>query len=329
MLADADHEVATMGWNLLHDCRISAPRFEEFKRSTSAVSPSIRDAISLQDAVNHYCDRRVHFTFSPDFLSSRINSNNFHGKSDPLPALHGSKLLVRVLNLGRLGFVFNQAKHAGVAEFAGYGTPERQPDGRWRPLSAVEWLDKHLREFTIPPAHIDQNRLWRHGFLAVLLRYLNVLRKTDPFQPVWATLWSDFSRLDWKQPERWLALLGVRPSSSPTWLLLLRFPVREAGGLVRPTQIDAGWYPEHFPVPPLATTGHPMELDAAQPERFLLPEYIHQQIDHFPAHLVGCAKVGGRPKPDLPPPQRRHHAMLNNAYGDVAAWSRYRHPAFV
>jgi hypothetical protein len=317
MLANADHEVATMGWNLLHDHRVSIPRFQEFEHCAAAIPLLIADPLSLQDAVNQYCDRRVHLTFSPDFLSSSLNSNNFHGRHDLLPALHGSKLLIRVLNLGRLDSVFRRAKHDGVAEFADYGASP-----------SVDWLDKRLKEFAIHPAHLDRNRLEKHGFLAALLDYINVSRKTGPYQPVWATVWSEFSRLDWQQPERWPALLGVRPSASPTWLLLLRYPVRQAGRLVRPTQLDSGWYPEHFPTPHSATTGHPMELDATRPERFLLPEYIHQQIDHFPDHLVGCARVPGVAKPDLRPPQRRHFGMLNNKYTDVGMWVRQKHPAF-
>ena len=114
MLANPDHEVATVGWNLLHDHRVSTPRFQEFERCAAAIPLLIADPLSLQDAVNQYCDRRVHLTFSPDFLSSSLNSKNFHGRHYPLPALHGNKLLVRLLNLGRLDPVFKRAKHDGV-----------------------------------------------------------------------------------------------------------------------------------------------------------------------------------------------------------------------
>ncbi|MCC6356042.1 MAG: hypothetical protein IT577_19315 [Verrucomicrobiae bacterium] len=317
MLADADNEVATMGWNLLHDGRIASARFEEFEHTTSAFLPAITSPSLLQDAINHYCDSRVHFSSSPDFLSAHLNLSNFHGEHDPLPALHGSKLLTRVLNLGRLGPVFTRAKHDGVLEFADYGAS---------PI--VQWLDTRLMDFGLPSTGPDRDRLHQDTFLLVLLDYLNTFRKANPFQPVWATLWSEFIELDHKSPERWTALLGVRPSPTPTWLLLLRYPVRQAGKLVRPTQLDAGWYPEHSPVPPSARTGHPMELDATQPQRFLLPEYIHQQIDHFPNHLVGCARVGGTPKRDLRPPQIRHLGMLRARYADAAAWSHHKHPAF-
>jgi hypothetical protein len=163
-----------------------------------------------------------------------------------------------------------------------------------------------------------------------LLGFLNEYRRVEPFQPVWATQWTEFSEREWDQPARWPQMLGVRaPTDRHSWLLLLRYPVREAGQIVCPTQLDGGWHPEHFPTPPSAPCGHPMDLDSTKRDRRHLPEFIHQQMDHTIDHLVACARLEAAPAIPLPPPQRRHYRILARDYHDVPAWATLPHPALV
>lgn len=335
MLHDSDYDCRTMGWNLYHDRRISADRFAAFAEYQRRNRTNIICGASMSHAVSNYHQDRVNKTSAPDFLDPDLNKNNFHdARPSGLSALHGSKLLIRVLNLNRLNSVYRAAKQARIAGFDRFGKtvsrqriPGHPPDTHQ--LSTLEWLDERLKVFQQPSAQFDDRRLASHHFLRALLEFMNSDRHTHPYQPVWATVWADFSLREWIVPARWPQMVGLRSDpAEPSWLLLLRYPVREAGSLVRPTQLDSGWYAEHFPTPPDAVTGHPMDLDAATRLRRHLPEFIHQQIDHFPHHLVACARVPACLPPALPPPQIRHYHLLARDYNDVPVWTERPHPAF-
>ena len=342
MLHDGNYDCRTMGWNLYHDRRISADRFAAFTEYQRRNRTNIICGASMSHAVNNYHQDRVNKTSAPDFLDPDLNKNNFHdARPSGLPALHGSKLLVRVLNLSGLNGVYSAAKQAKIAGFDGFGKPLKQQRTTGQPpvteyRSTLDWLDEKLGIFQQPSAQFDIRRLASHRFLHALLEFKNKFRHATPFQPVWATVWADFSLREWIMPARWPQMLGVSSNPlDPTWLLLLRYPVREAGSLVRPTQLDSGWYAGHFPTPPpthtpppTSLTGHPMDLDAATRPRRHLPEFIHQEVDHFSHHLIACARVPACPPPALPPPQIRHYHLLARDYNDVPVWTERPHPAF-
>ena len=336
MIASGDDELRSLGWNLIHDRRIDPTRFAGFDDYLTASRMNIACPVTMKRAVSGYHAFRIQGRMAPDFLVGDLNESNFHGRKHELPALYGKRLLVRVLNLSRLGKLYSAAKSAAVLGFDDYlepipasGTSGARPSGGSGSLDVVAWLDRKLARFKSDPSScFDATRLTGDSFLAALFAFLNANRRTEPFQPVWTTGWTEFSSREWQQPERWLQMLGVRTDKSqPSWLLLLRYPAREAGQVVRPTQLDGGWYPEHFPTPPSAPCGHAMDLDHAHRDRHPLPEYIHQQMDHIPAHLVACARVdAARPVP-LPPPQRRHFRILERDYADVPTWAQRSHPA--
>lgn len=326
MIADTDDGTSSLGWNLFHDQRISDSRFTKFSSELDSTGHSISDAATMQDGLTTYYRRCVHFTKTPDFLVPKLNLANFHGHPGPLPLLHGTKLLASVFNLALPDDIYREAKAQGILEFQSFG---RKKFPYATPPTAAQWLDDKLTPLHNPSgAFSDRAALSKHPFLVALLWFLNQRRLKAPFQPTWATLWDRFDAREWDNPLRWQSLLGVRPSDTDTWLLLLRYPVREAGTLLRPTQLDAGWYPEHFPASPNAHTGHPMELDASRRICPPMPEFIHQQIDHLPEHMIAIARVPGTTHTPAAPAQRRHYRVLERTYPDTAAWTRHPHPSF-
>ncbi len=329
MMSDIDEETATLGWNLHHDDRISPQRFDRFWRYVDG--SKIQHASQMWKAVSLYYDYCVHFTDKPDFLETEYNEGNFHGVGH-LPTLDDKAMLVNIFNLGGLDKVYRAAKADGEAGFDSYLMKEKSGD----PPNVQGWLKHHFDGLPMDgPVCQDLRALRTNRFLCQLLEYCNKRRLTKPFQPTWATLWDRFSAEDWKNPKRWQTLLGVRPSETETWLLLLCYPVREARAegrpVLRPTQLDAGWYAEHFPVPPQVATGHAMELDGDRGPCMPLPEFIHQQIDHRPDHIMAIAKVEGVAAPEKlrKPAQKRHYGVLSRYYNQATQdWTRCEHPAF-
>lgn len=326
MVNDTDHFVATMGWNLFHDRRIGAKRFQQFADRAAAVSNRLSDSSRIKDAVQDYHVRFVQEELNPSFLSSE-NDNNFHDASGALGAPHHSKLLIRVLNLSGMHSVFERACLDGVPEFSDYDRSTGSPRRR---LARTDWLDLKLKEFLAQPTLGYQvARLDSHPILAALLKFMSANRTAFPFEPAWVSLWSDFRDHDWHSPKRWHELVGLRPPQQDAWFLLLRYPARFAGRMVRPTQLDGGWYPQHFPVPPSALVGHTMEMNHARRLSRPLPEYIHQQIDHSSKHLFALGRVSAPfSSGALVPPQRRHYGVLAQHYRDTTAWTGLVHPAF-
>lgn len=114
---------------------------------------------------------------------------------------------------------------------------------------------------------------------------------------------------------------------SPRWVMPLRYKVREAGTIARPTQLDADWYAYHFPSPPqtpLAMGGHPMDLGSPKAAQ-LLPEYIHKQIGHKIDHWIDSGKKIGKTTQavtaNLADMRRAHHELLVSRHGpDVLGW---------
>jgi hypothetical protein len=122
--------------------------------------------------------------------------------------------------------------------------------------------------------------------------------------------------------------MGMPRPSGQRWLVLLCYTVEEAGNLVRPTQLDAGWCAHHFPSPPQAKLrkgGHPMDLHEAEQIHKPLSEFIHQQIEHKITHWTAAGEMleqTSGPTMDRLREQRiMHHRRLIREYKEgVARW---------
>lgn len=280
-LTDDELAYAAMARNLAFDHRVSKERAAKFDRHGKR--PRTSDA--LRGAIDDYFEKCVRTRKLPDYLYRRINRNNIViGAGERLPAFSKDVKLVRVLDLSGLEPVFlwaNQHKN-------------RKKEWR-RLLSSLLGRPGGLAD------HLDHELSGKssgeiEGLIETILHILNTSRSVVAYQPTWATVWSDFKHHLRQGPDRWLEVLGMA-KAPPRWLIVLRYTVREAGTLVRPNQLDAGWQEYHFPSPPTAPLevgGHPMDLRVHPRTKPLIREFIHKQIDHALSHWTDLGGKFGR-----------------------------------
>jgi hypothetical protein len=106
----------------------------------------------------------------------------------------------------------------------------------------------------------------------------------EPYPPVWVALWRHWSlAIDLANSEFWASSMGLSKPKEGCWLAVLRYPAIRAGQLIRPTQLEAGWFGRHFPSPSVCTLGsggrivHGLD-SAAAPAGNCLWEYLHKPI---------------------------------------------------
>ena len=352
MLADTGSVHSSMAWNLLQDWRIASERMVDFDNAvtddaahlpvvTAGAPPSPFSSPKGFERVFGDCYvkhvRSVSGTTAPgsaaklsSFLCAAKNAGNHYGGTGGPGALANDLKLAAVIDLGNLGLFFRDGATGAsdlpvVPEFSGFEAPAG-PAGS--PVDLPAWLDEKLMAHSLTaPA--------QHPFLKALVRHMSATRVSLPYEPSWVTTWSAFESLAGGDPRRWQPLVGVPPRNTPRWLLLLVYPVWMTDLLVRPSQMDAGWFAEHFPPPPVAGRGLAMELHPSEIHR-RLPEYIHARVDFRPwldnpkfSPIHACAPLDGQPAHDLPGAQSAHLSELISRYGLEPAWIKYTHPATV
>jgi len=181
----------------------------------------------------------------------------------------------------------------------------------------------------------------RFIFIDQLLTLFDVYRMANAWNPIWAASWDHFNRASIQGiPSSWLEAVGVPCDSGPSWLMLFRYsypseppdPSNPRERLYRPTQLEAGIFPYHFPSPKCAELkdgGQTMKLvENGLVEQFLVSEYVHEEIkftrDHWIAAeaLLECAVVNSYQS--LMSYRRRHRSLLGVIYGEqkVKKWMR-------
>jgi len=306
-----DHAMAR---NLMHDHRVS----QERERAFDKLVPPSPTARNLQHAIVDYFKTKVRTRKLPHYVYTALNATNLlTGQGPSHPVINKDLKLVRVLDLNRLGLVYQWAmnwrnkKREWKRSFAKFPTAPNDDQ-------IAKWLDDEIG---------GGSEKQQEQLVATVLDMINTYSPKHPFQPTWATTWSAFEPHERLGPDRWLQVLGMANPSS-RWVMLLRYTVREAGTIARPTLLDAGWYADHFPSPPqapLVVGGHPMDLRISPRATHLLPEYIHKQIQHSLKHWTDIGGKIGRttaPNPASLADQRRtHHELLTRVYGPgVHTW---------
>lgn len=301
--------------NLMHDHRVS----QERERAFDAFVKHPCTAFGLRKALKDYFEKKVRQRELPHYVYRDVNAHNLlNGHPGTRPLIKPDTKLVRVLDLNGLKRVFNWAQIEGDRRgkyprrwgltFSRF--PPDMNDGK-----VMDFLDEKMGRSV-------------EDFVSTILDVLYVHGKLEkkPYQPAWATAWAAFKDYVNEGPDRWLQVLGM-DKPSPCWVILLRYTVREAGTLARPTQLDGGWYQFHFPSPPaapLSIGGHTMDLRASADG--LLPEYVHKHIRHLPEHWTVLAPTNyGRttapPLPTLADQRKIHHHLLIRHYGtSVRGW---------
>jgi hypothetical protein len=297
--------------NLRHDQRISPPREASVDNyRAKGVRPNPRTGAALKGTINDYFRLRIQTSFHPDYIIPNLNENNFvplATAANP-DGVNPSRRLVRVLDLSRLRAVYRWAFEQGLPDFLDF-------DPSPTDVALGRWLGDHLSSRSGPAS-----------FVNAVLDAIDRRRRKHPYEPSWAVWWRDFKPFINRPAEHWLEILGLENRHSdelPHSLILLKYRVGEIRTLVRPTQLDAGWFRFHFPSPlqkdPCACCGYPMDLSIPPPHRKLLPEFIHQQIPHA-GHWTGHIKqTHGARDGRLNDQRHAHHERLKYSHPELRA----------
>jgi len=237
----------------------------------------------------------------PDFVVEPLNHDNIVvGRSDGGTYLDKDVWLVNVLDLNGLHRLLQWAKYR-YPEFASF--PQSESD-----VEISAWWKSRFEGFA--QSEIDH-------LIGTLLAALTEYVPASQYQPTWVTTWKAMEPFLNKGADRWAHAVGVEKDAG-RWLLLLRYPVRQAGRMAAPTQLDSGWYQHFFPTPPELESGHPMDLSSGAVEE-LIPEYIHCQIDFKGSEFEDAGRRYGQTKgeplfDDCPARRSRHHKLLGGAH---------------
>ena len=256
-----------MARNLQWDHRVSAQREIQFDQYVSLHSPTSQ---GLQKALKNYFQKEIRSNPSPAFIDSALNGHNIvTGGTDNLDGFAEGRELINVIDLNELGGEYEKAVKANVPGFEDF-------DPSFDDAHILQWLDERLLG---TPDSVQTH------FVAQVFQQLSISKQTNAFQPVWIAFWEDFQPYFYQGPNRWCEVLGVPKVRDRVWLVILRYTVADACTLVRPTQLDAGWFPHHFPSPPDRPPnegGCAMDLEIGNPALVStrpLAEFIHPQID--------------------------------------------------
>ena len=282
----------------------------------------------LENALGSYLFKEIQRKRKPAFLSRKSNALNrfpqtvryFATKSRAPQSAppHPDLWLARVLDLNGLVPVFLVARRSRLAPFHDFPfcPGRRSPRSSGTSKATLEWLDNHLLNCSL-----DQQKTFIASVLEAI--ELNRGRKTGAYQPSWATFWARFKLIVNGDPELWASAVGLpNRRACARWLIVLKYRLRETGGLVRPTILDAGFNAYHFPSPPQASLrdgGYTMNLQLSSEPSLLVPEFIHQQIPHPFQHWRDANFLLGRTYSPrcgwLARRRRKHHELLRATYG--------------
>ncbi len=319
-------ERGAMMCNFRHDHRVSLARASHF----DATSGRPRSGAALKSALDTYFLNHVRRPRGPgdvwkppDFLEDTLNGDNM------LKECNRDIELGTVLDLNRLNGPLQWARSEGITGFKDY------PDKGSSPRQRQEWLAERLG------AERERGD-WIGRILAVAHKSSDarsLLR--PPFHPTWCTLWENLEPHLGGPADEWAGVLGVSLNHEvdaqgvvPHWLIVLRYRVGDAGVLCRPTLLDVGWSPYHFPSPPSLPPvegGRAMDIRPTPHGALTLPEFIHAQIPLAPRYWTAagsqCQATSGRAPANVCELRQRHHDLLAAEHGAdfIRSWMPHAH----
>jgi hypothetical protein len=315
-----DDERKSMAINLRCDHRVTAAREQQFRTYFTRHN-------HLKAALDDYARRHVRFTASPDFCESWCENVVVDTTSgDCCPDFDQDIELATVISLNGLATAIKDS-YPNIVE----------PLPEWRSLLDSEtqasdpvgdltfngdrfdhWLEENLAKKTQ-----EQVESFLRNIFEVMNYRLTIEEKY--YNPVWATTWERFQTYATEDAERWSDIVGV-PRAFPTWQIVIRYPARIVRCLHRPSQLDGGYYPQHFPSPRAAkmSTGG-LTMDLHQSNDRPLNEYIHKQIKLDIRYWVDAGRLIGKTRttPDkLSEMRQKHYAKLIEEYDErsIAEW---------
>lgn len=296
-----------MGANVEADTRVPIARAHAM--AARPLPPSY-DPILLKTRIASYPDKFNYNLAAPSFLKPPNQSNIRSG-------IHGNTQLVTI-------FQFKPVHSSGIAAALQGGLvsggdlntelerlfPDLRPDGAT--FTAVE----DLANSVLPDASA-----------AFLERFFEGQFNSGQYHGIWTGLWRSFEPHLRTSPLTWLSAFGMQRPARRTLCLILRYRASMVRPLVRPTILDSGWYPEHFPSPAPAAWargpassaprgGHPM--NTGEPQLPLREEFIHRDClrSHSWVAAWGWVDPSQNQSGTLPIPEARsrHYALLQASY---------------
>ena len=307
----------TFAWNLLHDGRVN-PEWADYwyRQYGKPISPAgLRNSL-----INYHNDLREKPSSYAEL--GRRGGNSVRINMHDAPAENDS--LVHVLDLWSPGArqIWN---HARVMEM---------------PILA-EAADLGLDRPSPPP--IITNALESgtvNGQRAIMTSFFRAFEDYFASHPVprlnpyWVARWDPWRKCVNGSAADWCESVGLskKRTQTPTWMAVVRYPVRRASRLFCPTQLEAGWYGRHFPTPPECRCHHGGRVVEGRPSvfsdpsRFALQEYIHEAI---PLYLSDWLAAGFPVRPTtglvgreelLERDRSAHWGTLTREFPDTGKW---------
>lgn len=308
MAGSEEEKARAIGLNLIHDHRISEARARHFTNLMKSAGAGTNE---LMQALDRY--RREWIARLPDATFQHDdNSPNCVFDLAPETGLRSDLELVHVCNITQK--LLKITDPAVRRSFPSLGLGGRYPESE-----AV--VNDRLRTNLQGPER-------QASFVAAFLAFSEMASANNPWHPIWAASWDEFDRVaNRSRPETWLEAVGLPCPPVPNWLMVLRYRVSDAKRVYRPTQLEAGAFPWHFPSPetklPPVRGGHPMNLTnggaAVQASGSLPSEFVHAEIRFAPEYW---AAAGFLLRPTTAPTsgflmghRRMHHLSLCEEYG--------------
>lgn len=255
---DPEPSLQAIGWNLLADHRVSEERAEHFFVVTGEPSTVANLKRALDDYHRDWVCRRPDETY----LSQSRNGRNFVRKS----SLPKGTELANALNVS--GWVYRL----------------RTKD----PRIGIK-LESRLKDLAGPSPPADAVE----AFLMELFAAINSRRDG---RPMWAARWKELVKsIDDGSCRTWNEAVGAWRRRD-SWQVVLRYPLAAVPTLVRPTQLDSGYYEYHFPSPPFPRPtrgGFTMALRELAVGAALVSEWIHPPIDLHIDHWIAGGRLWG------------------------------------
>jgi hypothetical protein len=302
-----------MAKNLRHDHRVTRKRERKFRKYF------IKHSHDLSVALKKYHQYEVQGKTVPGFCQRSCDNFIADYRSASCTTCDGFKAdikLATIINLNGLEFPITDTKKDSLKSWSVYETSGYKDN-------FSKWLDENLS------GKSDKERL---EFLDAIFDVLNFrLKKGKFYHPTWVTEWDEFESYAKKTDgsfdiDNWNQIVGV-PRMNPSWQIVIQYPANIINGcLYRPTQLDGGDYPHHFPSPPqaeMAEGGYTMDLGITVSRP--LNEFIHTQIRLTTDYWENSGYLIGKTNPqayDLAALRENHHNKLKIRYNskDIDDW---------
>lgn len=317
--------------NLIHDFRVSEER--ELRFRTFCNSDNIKDCL---DEYYDNCIKNILPPEVPDFC--RTDYKIADGTIATGYCCSGFDRNIKLATVMNLNVLFQPFKEA-LNQYSTFGKVpswlklkdalQTDSDKKSDTITALmnfeefdKWLTRQFQPFELSKAK------YLIELFFIILNELKALNK--PYKPVfWVTDWEkliDYINSAPTNIERWNQSVGV-PNKYEGWQIVIQYPANAVECLYRPTQLDGGFFPEHFPPPPNSEHFYGgFTMDLAGEDKIFLPEYIHQQINEFKldywknsGYLIG--RVDNK-NYELTILREKHYRKLVSHYTDVNMWMK-------